>query len=583
MALPTLYQAGQAAAATPARRQIRRHLIAAFAFSAVINALLLSMPLYSLQVFSRAIPSGNLDTLLMLTIIVVLALGLMAGLDAVRTQVMTRAGNLLDVAYRAPLTRAIMERGVLGRHDMSGLAELAETKAFLGRPTCTALMDLPWLPLYLVGIWLIHPLIALIIIVGSGALIGLAALTEWSLAQLERSSREGGGAAARMLDALFGKADTVRGLGMHRAALANWDGVHQLASASTAEMTERMGWLGGATKLIRYLLQIAVTGVAATLVIDHALSMGGMIATSLLVGRAMQPVDQLAGGWTSLRKSLGAARRLWPKLRALDAQPQLHGDEPGPGRLVVRQASVTAGPERRPVLRNISFDLAPGEVLSVFGPNRGGKSTLAKLLVGAQAPQSGDVRVDGIHVAVMRPADPRRAIGYLPQQPELLPGTIGQNISRFLPDAKPEEIVDAARAAGVHELIAGLPRGYDTEVGEVEAMLKGGTERLISLARAVFGQPPLLVLDEPLTNLDLPSAECVRRCLAAMRAEGTTVVILSHLGTLLDMSDKVMVLTDGTVAAFGPRDQVIGPPQRRPHALTEANGHGQTPQVAGAR
>ena len=557
----------------PARRRIRRNLTAAFLLSAVINALLLSLPLYSLQVFSRAIPSSNLDTLIMLTVIVVIALSLTALLDSVRAQILVRAGNLLDVAYRRLLGQQALDRGAAGQGDLSPLGDLAEVRGFFARPVCTALMDLPWTPIYVIGIWLIHPLLAVLMMAGSVAPLGLAILIDNLVRHSEARSRDRAAGAARLLEAIHTRGDTVRALGMQETALCQWDAGHLAATAHAGAVAERMGWLGGATRWIRYLLQVAVTAVAATLVIDHEMSTGGMIATSLLVGRAMAPVDQITGGWSSLKKSWSACRRVWPRLAQIDGQWRRTPDRVGSGRLVARGLSFTVGNDRRSVLRNVSFELAAGEVLCVFGPNRGGKSTLARLLAGARMPHAGDVRLDGVHLAVMRPVDPRRAVGYLPQQAEWLPGTIGQNISRFIPDASLDEIIDAAGAAGVHELIADLPLGYDTDMAELDGWLRGGTERLVALARAAFGSPPLLVLDEPLNSLDMPNTECVKRFIAGARAAGTTIVVLSHLGLLLEQADKVMVLTEGNVAAFGPRDQVIQPmPQRRPAIAAQSEG-----------
>jgi ABC-type protease/lipase transport system fused ATPase/permease subunit len=290
-----------------------------------------------------------------------------------------------------------------------------------------------------------------------------------------------------------------------------------------------------------------------------------MIATTMLVGKAMQPIDQITGGWGPMLKSIAAWRRVMPQLRAFSgAEKDQKGVELA-GKVSVESVLVLAGRDQKPILRNVSFDVEPGEVLCVFGPNRSGKSTLAKLLTGAVRPYAGSVRIDGIDAAELRPADPLRGITYVAQQPEPLPGTIAENIARFMPVQR-EAVEAVAKEFGLHEAIQLLPQGYDTDMVEALAtgQVSGGTERLIALARASFGQPRVIVLDEAVSNLDMPGHEAVRRFLASARARRATVIVLSHQSTFLEAADKVLVLKEGAAAAYGPRDQVVRPPQRRP-------------------
>lgn len=547
----------------PDLRHFRTSLYAGFTFSAVINLLLLSVPLYSLQVFTRAIPSYNMDTLLLLTLVTVVALTVTAMLETVRARLFHRAGTWLDVAFRPKLVSESLQSGQRGKAATSLLSDLGEVRGFLVRPVFGALNDLPWTPLYLVGIYLVHPLLALVMVVGSIVMMLVAVVADALTRRLSEGARTAGGKAARMMETIGAKSDTIRALRMESGTVDRWAGDAMTASAHSGTAYDRGALFSSVTKWLRYLLQIAVTGVGAALVMENHLSFGGLIATSMLIARAMTPFDQIAGGWSSMLTSIAAWRRLMPSLGHLCRPDANAGTTPGEGRLVVDGVHLVSGRDLPPILRNVTFDLEAGEMLCVFGPNRSGKSMLGKLLTGALRPHAGAVRLDGIDVADWRPADPLRSIAYVPQDVDLLPGTIAENISRFS-GATLDEVIETARRCNLHDVIAALPDGYDTEVGNAGTHLSSGTTRLIALARAAFGHPAMIVLDEPVTNLDLQGHEAVRRFLAAAREHRVTTVVLSHQSTFMEMADKVMVLKNGTIAAYGPRDQVVGPMARRP-------------------
>jgi PrtD family type I secretion system ABC transporter len=549
----------------PRLRTFRTALVAGFVFSAFINVLMLSQSLYSLQVFTRAIPTGNFDTLVMLTVVTVLMLSIAAALEALRTRIFHRAGTYLEVAYRPRLMVEQAEGGQRGRAAQQLLADLAELRGFLARPQFTGLLDLPWFPLYAVAIYVIHPLLAVVMGVGTLLLVAIAVVSDAMTARHNDGARFAGGRAGRYAEALAVRGDTVRGLRVQGGVIDRWEEAALAAHAQTGLAADRGAVTGALTKWVRFLLQIAATGVAAMLVMENHLSFGAMIATTMLIGKAMTPIDQITGGWAPMLKSLAAWRRVVPQLRALSGPERTHPGVDVQGRIAVENVLVLAGRDQKPILRNVSFDLEPGELLCVFGPNRAGKSTLAKLLTGAMRPYAGSVRIDGIDAAELRPADPLRGISYVPQHAEMLPGSIADNIARFT-GAEREAVVAIAREFGLHEVIQALPQGYETDMGEALAtgLISGGTERLVALARAAFGQPRLIVLDEAVTNLDMPGHEAVRRFLASARARRATVVVLSHQSTFLEAADKVLVLKDGTVAAYGPRDQVVRPAQRRP-------------------
>jgi PrtD family type I secretion system ABC transporter len=556
---------------TPRLGKFRTALAAGFVFSAAINVLMLSQSLYSLQVFTRAIPTGNFDTLVMLTLVTVLMLSIAAALEALRTRILNRAGTYLDVAYRPRLLAEHAEGGQRGRVAQQLLGDLSELRAFLGRPQFAGLMDLPWFPLYAVAIYAIHPMLAVVMGVGTLALVALAVLSEALTKRHQEGARGAGARAVRYAEALSARGDAVRGLRVQGGVIDRWEEEALSANAQTGLAADRAAVAASVTKWVRYLLQIAATGVAAMLVMQNHLSFGAMIATTMLIGKAMQPIDQVTGGWGGMLKSLAAWSRVMPQLRALSGAGREHAGVEIAGRVAVENVLVLAGRDQKPILRNVSFELEPGELLCVFGPNRAGKTTLAKLLTGAQRPYAGSVRIDGIDASELRPADPMRAVGYVPQQAELLPGTVADNIARFS-GADRAEVVEAAKAFGLHEAIQALPQGYDTDVAEAMAVgqISGGTERLIALARAAFGAPRLLVLDEAVTNLDMPGHEAVRRFLAAARERKATVIVLSHQSTFLEVADKVLVLKEGTTAAYGPRDQVVRQQPRRPAVAAAA-------------
>lgn len=550
-AVPGAVALGVAPGAAPGRPSFTAIMVAGFVFSAAINLLLLCVPLYSLQIFSRAIPTGNVDTLVMLTIIVVLALTIMALLEMVRTRLFNRAANALEVIYRRRMVADTLEAGNRGPRDGLPQTDLADVRGFLKSPTFAALADLPWTPLYLVVIYLIHPLLAGMMVLAALVLVSLGWIGQMVAKGPTEPMRTTGGRAGRLFEAMQSRGDTIRALRMQPAILDRWHRENMAVNAMAGEVIEKSAGLTSATKWVRYLLQIATTGVGAALVIDNHLSMGGMIATSMLVGRAMAPIEAIAGGWTPSVKALQAWRRLKPYLNHLDATPAKPANQGRAGRLTVENLVFVTPREQRPVIRGISFVVEPGEMLCLVGPNRAGKSMLARLLTGAALPTAGHIRLDGVPVNQWQPADPRAGIGYLPPHSDLLPGTIAENIARYQPDAM-EAVIAAARRVGIHELIENLPQAYDTDIAD--AGFTGGTERLVALARAVFGQPALLVLDEPSSGLDLTGIERVRGFLDDMRQTGVATVVLSSTGHFADLADRTLVLSAGIISQIGPRE-----------------------------
>lgn len=535
-----------------------RVLVGSFVFSAAINLLMLALPLYSLQVFSRAIPSGNYDTLIMLTVVVVIALSLTAALEVVRSRLLSRGGNALEVAWRRRLTADMLDSVGRGRPEHGPLNDLMEVKAAMSRPTMPALMDVPWLPLYVIGIYLIHPLLAAIL-AGSMLLITLLGYLGHALVNhFVEDAKQPAGRAQRLLDGLMSKSETVRGLRMGSNAL---DTVTVDALTSTAlqgRAYERQAAVGSFTKWVRMLLQVAVTGISAWLVIEQHLSFGGMIATSMLVGRAMAPIDQAAGSWGPLVKSWQAWRRLSPLLKRLSREPARPVVPVEAERLTVENLLFVSPRDQKPVLRAVTLTIEPGETVCIAGPNRSGKSILARLLAGVAHPSAGTVRLGGLAAAALNPDAPQNGIGFLPQTPDLLPGTIAENIARFTPTSL-AEVEEAAKRAGIHEWIESLPNGYETEAADPMMPITGASARLIALARAGFGNPRLMVLDEPAAGLDELGYKAVRDFIGEAKSRNVTVVVLTHSPAFVDLSDKTFLLKNGMAVELPRKEQAQAP------------------------
>ena len=535
-------------------RHFSRILTGAFVFSAAINILMLAMPLYSLQVFSRAIPSGNIETLVMLTVIVVIALSLIAAMETFRARVLVRAGNALEVAWRRRLTADVLDASGRGRPDSSPLNDLMEVKAALTRPSLPALMDLPWAPLYVIGIYLIHPLLAALLVASMLVMTGMGFLSNWAVKGFADDGKAPASRSQRLFDALLNRSETVRGLRMGPSAL---DAVARDALTSSAlqgRSTERAAAIGAMTKWVRMILQIAVTGVGAWLVIEQHLSFGGMIATSMLVGRGLAPVEQSAGAWGQLQKSFQAARRLLPLLKRLSREPARPQVAVERERLTVENLLFVSPRDQKPILRSVTLAIEPGETVCIAGPNRSGKSVLARLLAGVALPSAGTVRLGGLAVASLNPELPQQGIGYLSQNADLLPGTIAENITRFT-EATKEQVEEAAKRAGIHEWIESLPGGYETDVADPFFPITGASARLIALARAGFGNPPLLVLDEPSAGMDEIGHKAVRAFVEAAKERGATTVVLTHSPAFVDLSDKTFVLKNGMAVELPQRQE----------------------------
>jgi PrtD family type I secretion system ABC transporter len=539
-------------------RPLRPIVAYAAAFSLVINLLLLAPALYMLQVFDRVLTSRHEETLLMLTLGTLLALVMSALLDMMRGWLLAAAAVLLDRRVGPlALERIVTGKARLGGVDSAGgLRDVNTVRQFVSGQGILALFDTPWMPVYLALIYLFHPLLGVIATAGAILLIVLAILNERSsrrsLAALHEETR----AATRFIDSTVRNAEAATALGMVERLVARWQALNAHALGSLNRLSRSASFYSGLTRFSRQLLQIAMLAAGALLVIDANVTSGIMIAGTIILGRALAPVEMLIASWKNLMEAVAAGKRLG---KLVDSAPQVNErlELPAPrGALLLENVVFAYRGAKKPALRGVSYSLREGDSLGIVGPSASGKSTLARLVIGLWPPNSGAVRLDGADIALWPRERLGRFIGYLPQDVELFPGTVAENIARFgEPDA--EGVVAAAKRARVHDLILRLPEGYDTDLTEDRAALSPGQRQRIALARALYGSPALVVLDEPNSNLDSEGERALLDAMAELRQARVTLVVVAHRPSLFADVDKMLVLRDGQVEMFGPRADIV--------------------------
>ena len=538
-------------------RRLQRYFAYAGLFSLAINALLLVPALYMLQVFDRVLSSRSEETLVMLSVGALLALAMMAALDMLRARLLAACGVALDRWLGPSVLQGLLDQTARlgGAEHLNGLRDVGTLRGFLVGAGVIALFDAPWLPLFLVLITLFHPLLGAVALAGAALMLLLAVLNE----RLTRAPLElvlaAGRRAGRFIDASTANAETVSALGMQRAVTRRWQALNEAALREQVAASGLGATFSGLTKFTRQFIQMAMLGVGAYLVIAQHLSAGVMIAATIILGRALAPVEMLVAGWRNLVEVRAAWRRL-EKLFATNPPVQAGTALPAPrGDLAVERVVYAFPGAARPALRGVSFSLPAGESLGVIGPTAAGKSTLARLIVGVWKPVSGAVRLDGADVSTWQREQLGAHVGYVPQAVGLFAGTVAENIAR-LAETDAAAVIRAAQSAHAHEMILRLPKGYDTEVGESGAALSPGQRQRIALARALYGEPRLVVLDEPNANLDVEGDDALVRAMNDLKSAGVTVVVIAHRPSLLGSMDKLLVLKDGVAEMFGPRAEI---------------------------
>ncbi|MBR0846089.1 type I secretion system permease/ATPase [Bradyrhizobium liaoningense] len=535
----------------------RSHFATALIFSLAINLLYLAGPLYMLQVYDRVVSSASIITLVMLTALLLIAFAALAALDMIRARILARASVRLDQRMAGRVISAIVEASLkTGAAKSQYLRDFDSFRQCVTGTGIHAVFDLPWAPVYIAVIFVLHPLLGAFALASALALLLLALLNErWVRAPLTEAN-EAGARSYSFTDMSLRNSEAIQAMGMLDGLLCRWGRDRNLTLDRQMVASDRAAAMSSLSRFLRLSVQSIILGLGAYLVIERVTTVGAMFAASILLGRAMQPVEQVVGAWRSVASALNSCRRVDALLKAVPAaEPRLSLPRPV-GDLSVENVSYSIRGSTRPILRNISFEVSAGELLGLVGPSGAGKSTLARQIVGVLAPSAGSVRLDSADVSTWPRSSFGRYVGYLPQDIELFADTVAANISRFN-QGNDESVIEAAKLAGVHEMILRLPDGYDTQVGEGGATLSGGYRQRIGLARAIYGNPRLVVLDEPASNLDVDGDAALTECLVHLKKVGTTVVIISHRPSTLGVVDKIAMIRDGAVELIGPRGEIM--------------------------
>lgn len=557
-------------------RAVSRNMIVVLILTCAVNLLVLSIPIYLFQISDRVLTSRSVDTLIMLTAIIGGAVVFQAVFDAIRRFILMRTA--VEVASRlgAPILKAAAHASLHGSgREYQTLGDLQTVRGFLVSGTLISFLDIPFAPLFILAIFLIHPDLGLIVVVTALLLMSIAIVNQRATAKPFAEANLAQSLANQHLDSMSRNSQVINALAMIPEAVRIWG--RDTAASMTAQVRaqDRNVTFAAVSRAVRLLTQVAILGWGAFLAIGGQITGGMVIAASIIAGRAFAPIEGSIEGWNNFILTRGAFERIRGLLRSTENKfEKLRLPRPE-GRLDVERLLYVPGGTKQVVLNGITFALQPGETLAVIGNSGAGKTTLGKMIVGSILPTSGSVRLDLMDIRNWDPRQFGENIGYLPQDVQLFPGTIKENIGRMRDDATDEQIFEAARLADVHNMIASLPHGYETRVAADGAPLSGGQKQRIALARAFFGNPKLLVLDEPNSNLDVAGDKALANAILHAREQAITVVVITQKPALLGVVDKIMLLTDGRIALFGERDRVLGElnaPKSNPAVGQDKNG-----------
>lgn len=530
-------------------------------FSAVINLLMLAPALYMLQVYDRVLASGNQMTLLMLTLMILGLFGLMGALEWVRSQVVIRLGTQMDMRLNQRVYDAAFEAQLRTGSPAAAQAlnDLTSLRQFATGNALFAFFDAPWFPVYLFVIFMFSPWLGLLALGGAVLLMILAWVNQHVSQAPLKAASELSVQATQQASAHLRNAEAIEAMGMLDTLRGRWLAQHTAFLAQQNLASEKTATVSAWSKGVRLALQSLVLGLGALLAVQGQITAGMMIAGSILMGRVLSPIDQLIGVWKQWSSARLAYQRLEALLHSYPARAQRMALPAPRGELAVEQLSASAPGTRRATLANLSFTLPAGQVLGVIGPSGCGKSTLARLLIGVWQPLAGKVRLDGAELSQWDKHQLGPHLGYLPQDIQLFAGTIAQNIARFA-EVDADKVLAAAQLAGVHQLILQLPEGYETRLGEGGAGLSGGQKQRIGLARALYGLPAVIVLDEPNSNLDEAGEQALLQAIAQLKQHKRTLILITHKPNVLTLTDQLLILREGQLQAFGPTTKVLGAP-----------------------
>ena len=567
---------------TEALAASRQAFIAAGVFSCVINILMLAGPLFMLQVYDRVMTSGSIPTLVALTVLTAGVYGVIGLLELVRSRVVVRIGLEVDARISKRVFDAALRSSVSGRgHSTSALRELDTLRQFIASNGPLTFFDAPWTPIYLLVIFMLHWTLGVAATIGAVILIAVAWFSE---SRSRDPLLHAGRTAARSIEiAETGQrnAEAIAAMGMTSAYRTHWQRSNGETLGWQLLAADRLGGMGAISKSLRLLMQSLMLAVGAVLALEGLISAGAIVAGTIIFGRALAPVEQAIGHWRQFLKARESYGKLDNLLASIPPAARKTALPKPKGVLEVQQLRVAAPETRQLILAQISFYVRPGQMLAVIGPSASGKSSLVRALVGLWEPHSGSITLDGARLDQWNAEDLGQYIGYLPQSVELFAGTVRENIARFQSNASDEEVVAAAKQAHAHELILALPKGYDTELGAYGTYLSGGQKQRIALARALFRDPPLVVLDEPNANLDRLGDVALAAAIDGMRERGQSVVLVSHRVQAIGKADLIVYLERGVQRAFGPRDDVLrhiqgGAPSAQPNGPQDASGEQPT-------
>jgi ATP-binding cassette subfamily C exporter for protease/lipase len=535
----------------------RPDFLRAAGLSLFSNLMMLAPSIYMLQVYDRVLTSRNSTTLLMLTLMLLVILAVMGALESARSGILQRVGVNLDQQLGARIFDALLRRNLRAPEGnaIQSLHDLTNLRQFLGGGL-VVLFDAPWAPIYILVIALIHPLLGVFALFAAILIFGLALINERITRQPLDEAQKNALRAAAVASGQLRNAEVAEALGMVAGLRARWTMLQDKVLALQALASERGGAIGASTRFVRLASQSLILGLGAWLAIDDLITPGGMIAGSILLGRGLAPVEMAIAQWKAWLSVRSAHERLHKLMADYPTPPPAMPLPPPTGLVTVENVTATPPGSEAPVLKNLAFRINAGDAVGVIGPSAAGKSSLARLLVGLWTPTEGHVRLDAADVSAWDKNELGPYLGYLPQDVELFEGTAAQNIARF-GQLESEKVVAAARRAGVHEMILRLPNGYDTPLGPSAGILSAGQRQRIGLARALYGEPRLVVLDEPNASLDDAGQAALAAALLELKQNGVTVVLMTHRRSVLAAVEKLLVLRDGSLVAYGPRDAVL--------------------------
>lgn len=542
-------------------RESARRMLSVAAFSGVVNILMLAGSLYMLQVYDRVIPSRNIATLLGLSLMVLFAYLVQGYFDALRSRMLCRVATLFDVGLQRSVHTALATLPLRGARPMvlqQPLRDLDQIRGFMSSMGPTAFLDMPWIPIFLIALFMFHPAIGMTAVLGTVAIVAMTLLTERLSRDAAKAAMDCSAHRQVLADATQRNAEVIRALGMTDRFGARWSQINERFLQQNAHATDVYANLGSAAKVLRYMLQSGLLGIGAYLVVADQASGGIMIASSIMMGRALAPVEIALGSWKQLVAARQGITRLRDICRVTAKPPVPSVSLRRPYReLVVQSLAVAAPGSDKLIVSNISFSLRAGMGLAVLGASASGKTSLSKALVGIWPASQGVVRLDGAAIDQWDSEELGRHIGYLPQEVALFDGTVAENVCRFDDRASSDAILKAAQIAGVHEMILRLPEGYSTRIGQGGMALSAGQRQRIGLARAVYGDPFLVVLDEPNANLDADGENALGRAIGTLRRSGSIVIVISHRPSALTELNVAMVLYEGKAIALGSCQEIF--------------------------